>query len=169
MSSTSTTTSVYTLTQTATHLTDVIMGAIADILGELRIDLTSLYRDWKQDEAAIKAWIMERSLKCVVVECHRPGGAIDPVIEFPVSYKTDGTTDNVFTADRAAFARYRAKLDRVPPGTTFRLVCTFHRTASDQPGWSSTTRASTAGLDALRYGTLGRGPHGSVEMRYLHS
>ena len=55
--STSTSTTTHTRTETAVYLTDVVMGTIADILSDLRVDLTSLYRDWKQDEAAIAAWV----------------------------------------------------------------------------------------------------------------
>jgi hypothetical protein len=73
-------TSTTTRTHTATYLTDVIMGAIAD--------------------------------------------------------KTSGTSDAEFTASRARLARFRAKLDRVPVGTTFRLFCTFNGPHTPQPGWS---------------------------------
>lgn len=94
---TSTSTTTYTRTNTAVYLTDVVMGAIADILGQLRIDLTTLYRDWKQDEAAIKAWIEEGSLKEVVLQCHQPNGTVAPIIEFPVSYQASGVGDASFT------------------------------------------------------------------------
>jgi hypothetical protein len=63
-----TSTSATTRTHTATYLTDLILGAIADILADLRIDLTTLYRDWTQDEHAISAWILEGSLEEVVFE-----------------------------------------------------------------------------------------------------
>ena len=114
MSPTSTSVSTYTRTQTATYLTDVVMGAIADILSDLKIDVTVLYRDWKQDEAAIAAWIEEESLQQVVLECHQPNGTVAPIIEFPVAYTETGKGDATFTADRAALARYRAKLDGFP-------------------------------------------------------
>lgn len=165
--STSTRASVHTITETAVYLTDVVMGTIADILGTLKIDITRLYKNWKQDSSAISAWIGEQSLKEVVLECHRPDGTVAPVIEFPVSYRSDGTGDAKFVADRAAMARYRAKLDTVPAGTTYNIICTFYRTSSDQPGWSSTTRASTADLSAHAFGTLASGPGASMSMRYL--
>lgn len=38
----------------------MVMGAIAAVLGHLRFDLT-LYRDWSQDEAAIRTRIEEGS------------------------------------------------------------------------------------------------------------
>jgi hypothetical protein len=164
----STSTSTYTRTQTAVFLTEVVMGAIADILADLRIDLTTLYRDWKQDEAAIAAWIGEGSLEQLVLECHQPAGTVSPVLEFPVSYRSGGAADAKFTADRAALARYRAKLDRVPAGTVFRLLCTFSRNPSPQPGWERATCASTSGLRSLRFGTLASAPHASLGLRYLH-
>jgi hypothetical protein len=168
VSSASTSTNTYTRTNTAVFLTEVVMGAIADILADLRIDLTTLYRDWKQDEAAIAAWIEEGSLEQVVLECHQPGGTVAPVLEFPVAYRGNGAADAKFTADRAALARYRAKLDRVPVGTVFRLLCTFSKTPSSQPGWERGTRTSTSGLRSLRFGTLASAPHASLSLRYLH-
>jgi len=168
MSSTSTSVSTYTRTQTATYLTDVVMGTIADILADLKIDVTVLYRDWKQDEAAIAAWIEEESLQQVVLECHQPNGTVAPIIELPVAYTATGKGDATFTADRAALARYWAKLERVPSGTTYGLICTFRTTRTPQPGWGPTTRASTDGLKSLKFGTLASAPHAALSLRYLH-
>lgn len=165
---TSTSTRTFTRTNTAVYLTDVVMGAIADILGQLRIDLTTLYRDWSQDEAAIRTWIEEGSLKEVVLQCRQPNGTVAPIIEFPVTYRADGIGDASFTADRASLARYRAKLSTVPAGTTYNIVCTFSAAHATMPGWSPTTRASTVGLMSMRFGTLGSAPHASVDLRYLH-
>lgn len=167
MSFTSTSVSTYTKTQTATYLTEVVMGTIASILADLRIDITVLYKDWKQDETAIAAWIEEGSLQQVVLECSQPNGVISPIFEFPVTYTLSGKGDATFTADRAALARYLAKLERVPAGTTFRLICTFRKEHSAQVGWGSTNRASTDGLKSLTYGTLSSAPHAVLAMRYL--
>lgn len=163
-----TTTSTYTRTHTAVYLTEVILGAIGDILAHLGIDLTYLYSNWERDEAAIKKWIEEESLKEVILECYRPDGTVRPVIEFPVSYQTTGRADIAFTEHRAALARYRAKIDSVPRGTTFRLFCTFRKSHTPMPGWSAGTRASTSGLNSMSFGTLASAPHGNVGMRYLH-
>lgn len=165
---TSTYTYSYTRTHTATHLTDVILGAITDILADLGINMERLHRDWVQNENAIKAWIEEGSLDTVVLECHQPSGAVVPVIEFPVSYTTSGAGDAEFTASRARLARFRAKLDRVPPGTIYKLVCTYNWPCSDQPGWGPGQRASTDGLRSITFGTLGSAPHASTGMRYHH-
>jgi hypothetical protein len=166
---TSTFTYAYTRTHTATHITEVILGSIADILADLGITMDRFHRNWVQNENAIKAWIEEGSLKEVVLECHRPSGAVDPVIEFPVSYTASGTGDAEFTASRARLARFRAKLDRVPSGTTYQLFCTFTGYHSPQTGWVAGTRASTSGLRGITFGTLGTAPHASTGMRYLHS
>lgn len=165
--STTTSTATYTITQTAVYLTDVILGAISDVLGELGINATRLYTDWDQDQAAIKAWIKERSLEQVILECHQPSGKVAPVIEFPVTYVAGGTGDRTFTADRAGLARYRAKIERVPTGTTFRLFCTFRTARTAQPGWNSGTRADTSGLRSLSFGTLATGSDAQAAMRYL--
>lgn len=166
---TSTFTYAYTRTHTATHLTEVILGSIGDILADLGITMNRFHQNWETDENAIRAWIEEGTLATVVLECHRPSGAVDPVIEFPLNYTTTGTGDVEFTASRARLARFLAKLDHVPTGTTYRLFCTFNGSHSPQPGWEPGTRASTAGLRGITFGTLAGGPHASAGMRYLHS
>jgi hypothetical protein len=164
---TATATTVHTRTHTATYLAEVILGTVGDLLADLGIGASRLYRDWDQDEAAIKQWIEEESLDTVVLECRQPSGKVAPVVEFPVSYTAYGLGDAAFTAQRAKLARYRAKLASVPTGTTFGLVCTFRRTRTPMPGWSPTTRASTAGLRATNFGVLASAPHASTSMRVL--
>jgi Bacterial HORMA domain 2 len=158
--------STYTRTHTATHLADVILGSIADILGTLGIDPTRVFADWDTDQRAISAWIEEGSLACVALECHQPGGAVAPIFEFPVSYIA-GEGDRKFTADRAALARYLAKLQSVPRGTVYRIFCTYHGYHSDQQGWSPGTRASVSGMRSYSFGTLAAGPHASAGLRYF--
>ena len=162
-----TATSTYTHTHTATHLADVILGSIADILGTLGLDPTRLFADWNTDQRAISNWIAERSLRCVALECHRPNGTVSPLFEFPVSYTGSGDRDRHFTADRAALAQYMAKLQSVPPGTTYRLFCAFHGHHSHQEGWTTGTRASTSGMQLHSFGTLATGPHGTAGLRYF--
>ena len=162
-----TATAAYTRTHTATHLADVILGSIADILGTLDLDATRLFADWDTDQRAISNWIKEGSLKCVVLECHQPNGTVSPIMEFPVSYTGTGEGDRQFTADRASLARYLAKLQSVPRGTTYRLFCSFHRPHSDQPGWGPGLRSSTSGMQSHSFGTLAAGPHAHAGLRYL--
>lgn len=166
MSHTATTTSTFTRTHTATHLSDVIMGSIADILGTLLIDATRLFSDWDTDQQAISAWIVEGSLRAVALECHQPDGSADPILEFPVAYQRSGEGDRQFTADRAALARYLAKLRTVPDGTNYRLYCSFNGPHSTQPGWSPATRASVDGMQSHSFGTLAGGPHANASLRY---
>jgi hypothetical protein len=164
---THTTVSSYTRTHTATHLADVILGSVADILGTLGIDATRVFADWDTDQRAISAWISEGSLACVALECHQPNGTVAPVLEFPVSYTGTGEGDRKFTADRAALARYLAKLQGVPKGTTYRLFCSYNGAHSSQPGWSPANRASLSGLRSFSFGTLASGPHASTSLRYF--
>ena len=159
--------STYTRTHTATHLADVILGSIADILGTLGIDATRVFADWDTDQRAISAWIEEGSLASVALECHQPGGAVAPIFEFPVSYSGTGEGDRKFTADRAALARYLAKLQTVPTGTVYRLFCTYNGSHSGQTGWSPGTRASLLGMRSYSFGTLAAGPHASAGLRYF--
>src|ERR1700742_2065091 len=114
MTPTQTSTTTHTRTRTATFLSELVMGTIGDILAQLGIDLTRLYRDWGQDQEAIKAWIEEGSLAMVILECQRPGGSVKPVFEFPISYEKGGGADKAFVESRASLARYRAKIDSVP-------------------------------------------------------
>ena len=166
MTSSRTAVSTYTRTHTATHLADVILGSIAAILGTLGIDPTRLFADWPTDHKAILAWIEEGSLKCVALECHRPDGRVDTIFEFPVSYTVSGVGNRQFTADRAALARYLAKLRGVPRGTSYRLFCNFNGPHSEQIGWSAGTRASMDGMRSSSFGTLAAGPHAGAGMRY---
>ena len=159
--------STYTRTHTATHLADVILGSIADILGTLGIDATRVFADWDTDQRAISAWIEEGSLASVALECHQPGGAVTPIFEFPVLYIGTGEGDRKFTADRAALARYLAKLQNVPRGTVYRLFCSYSGSHSDQTGWSPGTRASLSGMRSYSFGTLAAGPHASAGLRYF--
>lgn len=155
-----------TRTHTATHLTGIVMGSLNDILSHLGIDASHLLQRWETDERAIANWIEERSLKAVILECHRPNGIVDPVIEFPVTYTRDGPQTADFTASRARLARYLHKLGTVPRGTRYALFCTFHRQCTPQPGWSPGRRQSTGGMRSTSFGTLGRAPDARAEMRH---
>jgi hypothetical protein len=159
--------SAYTRTHTATHLADVILGSIADILGTLGIDATRVFADWDRDQRAISAWIEEGSLASVALECHQPGGTVAPVFEFPVSYVGTGEGDRKFTADRASLARYLSKLQTVQTGTVYRLFCSYNGSHSDQAGWGPGTRASLAGTRSYSFGTLAAGPQASAGLRYF--
>lgn len=164
---THTSTTTFTRTHTAIHLADVILGSVADILSTLGIDPTRLFGDWENDQQAISNWIEEGSLKCVVLECQQPSGTVSPVLEFPVSYDGIGQGNRKFTADRAALACYLAKLQTVPDGTRYSLVCTFHRPPSEQEGWGRGSRASVSGMRSHSFGRLAAGPHASADLRYL--
>ena len=166
--STATTTYVVTRTHTATHLSNAIAGAIAEILTHLGISARSLMSDWSTEyDPAIRAWIIEGSLKKVIVECHRPGGAVDPVLEFPIEYYGDGSGS--LSHRHVALARQWAKLRSVPTGTTFKVICSYNGPHSDQPGWAPAQRASTSALRSVSLGTLATGPHASASIRYLTS
>jgi hypothetical protein len=165
--STATHTTTHTRTHTATYLSDVIMGAIGDILGSLGIDPGRFFTDWDQDQRAIAAWINEGSLKEVILECHRPDGTVRPVFEFPLIYGANGQGAANFVNSRAAFARYQAKLASVPSDTQYRLFCTFSGAHTSQPGWHSGNRSSTDGLRSTSFGSLAEAPHASASLRYL--
>lgn len=83
---TSTSTYTYTIAHTATYLSEVIMGEIGDLLATLGIVAHDAER-WDLDQRAITAWIVERSLKQVDLECHRPDGRVRPIFQFPIIYR----------------------------------------------------------------------------------
>ncbi len=160
-----TSTAVYTRVHTATYLTEVVLGAIGDILAHLGLTLGNHQANFAQNEAAIMQWIAEQSLEMVTLECTTSTGKLVLAAEFPVTYAGSDQQRSEFVSSRAALARYRAKLACVPAGTTYRLVCTFRTAASDMPGWSSTTRASTAGLNCYSFGNLASAPHAAASLR----
>ena len=165
---TATTTYVVTRTHTATHLSNAVAGAIAEILTHLGISARSIMSEWSTEyDPAIRAWIIEGSLEKVVVECHRPSGSVDPVLEFPIEYYNDGSGN--LSHRHVALARQWAKLKSVPTGTTFKVICAYNGPHSDQPGWGPAQRASTAALRSVSLGTLAAGPHASASVRYLTS
>jgi hypothetical protein len=152
----------YTITQTATYLSEMIMGEISNLFAQLGITPNNAAR-WKLDESAIAAWIEEGSLDTVVLECRRPDGTVRPIFEFPITYRS--SADGTFENSRAAIARARTKISSVPRGTTYRLFCTFRFPSSDQPGWFAGTRASTDGLRSTSFGVLADAPHARADLR----
>jgi hypothetical protein len=135
------------------------------VLGHLGLPTRALINEWYDYyDPALCAWIEERSLKCVVVECHRPGGKIEPVLEFPIEYTSSSAE---LSHRHVALARQWAKLTRVPSGTTFKVICQYNGYHSPQPHWGPTTRASTAGMRSVTLGTLAEGPGASASIRYL--
>ncbi len=164
-----TATSLHTRVHTATYLTDIVLGAISDILGHLGLDLTRHYTQFAENEAAIAQWITEQSLEKVILEVARPSGALAFAAEFPITYVGNEQQRGEFVSSRAALARYRAKFASLPAGCSYRLVCTYRATASNMPGWSPTTRASTAGLNSFSFGSLADAPHASASLRIFMS
>ncbi|MBF4592011.1 hypothetical protein [Curtobacterium sp. VKM Ac-1395] len=165
MTSTSTSTTTYTRTQTATHLADVLMSTVAEILIILGIDTTRYFNQLATDQRAIQAWITEGSLKALNVECVSPAGDLIAKFEFTVSYAPANAGATAFTTTQKQAARYTAKVAAMPPGTTYRLVCTFNSARTPQPGWDPATLASTAHLSGRTIGTLASAPHASTSTR----
>jgi hypothetical protein len=162
MSAVATQTRISTRTHTATHLADIVLGCLGDLLGYLGLDSSRFQRNFDRNERAITAWIEEGSLAEVVLECHRPNGETRPVFEFQVTYDSGGAG---FVDARGAFARYRPKIGSVPNGTTYSLICTFNGPHSSQDGWGPANRASTDSLRSTSLGTLGEGPHARLAGR----
>ena len=161
-----TSTFAYTInrTHTATHLSSAIAGALAEVLTHLGISARTLMETWDTSyDPAIRTWIEEGSLQQVVLECHRPGGSIEPIFEFPIEYEDDGSVH--FSHRHTALARLWAKLNRAPAGTTWKIICQYRSTPTKMDGWSDTYRSSTAELRSFTLGTLATGPHAAVSLR----
>lgn len=163
--STATSTRVVTRTHTAVHLSNAIFGGITEVLSHLGLSPKRLIDEWHTDyDPAIRAWIYEGSLACVVLECHRPGGVVEPIFEFPIVY-TSGSAE--LSQRHVALARLWAKIDSVPLGTSFGIICQYNGPHTPQPNWGPATRASTSGLRSVTLGTLAEGPGASASVRWL--
>jgi len=159
---TSTTTRTYTTTHTATFLTDVARDGITRLLEHLGVGAGRIVTDWRSlYEPAIRAWIEERSLKAIVVECTTPAGRTTHY-EFRVDYTDGGGT---FRNRMATMVDYFAKVGKLPAGTRWRVVCRYNGWHSDQPGWSPTSLNDLSGL-AMSLGTVGRAPHANLDFTY---
>lgn len=153
-----------TRVHTATHLSNAIAGAIAEILTHLGISARSIMSAWENEyDPAVRAWIEEGSLAQVVVQCHRTNGTIEPIFEFPIQYFTDGSA--TLSHRHVALARSWVKLNKVPSGTTCAIICQYRFTPKEMPGWTSAKRAATGHLRSVTLGTLASGPHASASIR----
>lgn len=159
-------TSTNTRTQTAVFLTDTIMGSFSSFVAALGLSSAYLDGHWQTIEDGLAMWIEEGSLKQVTLE-FGPQDRPHAVFEIPVKYEWNGSGDVGFVANKARLARYLAKLESVPAGTSYRVVASHNGTYTSLPGWTSTTAADTSGMSSFGLGGLGRAPDGSVSGRYL--
>ena len=166
MTSTFTTTSTRTFTHTATHLAGVMISALAETLLAIGVSSDRATRVHGY-EAAIRAWIEERSLGKVRVTLTPPGGAETAAYAFYIDY-TAWDPDQEFRDQLARIRRQLAKEPRVRSGTDFDVVAFARpdRTLSNQPGWRTTNRTLPPFGDGYRHGTAGSGPGASAS---LHS
>lgn len=161
---TATATHLVTRVHTATHLSNAVAGAIADILNRLGISSRQLMVDWPgQYDSAIRAWIEEGSLASVRVECTRPDGVAEPIFEFPIDYFDDGSVE--LSHRHVALARQWVKINSVPSGTTIVVKCSYSGAHTPQPGWGPCALAPTAHLQHINFGTLAAGPYASASVR----
>lgn len=158
---TSTSTHTYTRTHTATFLTDVVLSTLTQVMSHLGLNSSRLRNEWAIEYApAIRAWLAEGSLRTVVLECTTPAGRKER-FDLPVEY-IDGTGSFRDRAGRVL--RYLDKVNRLPSGSTWRIVCQYNGGHTPQPGWGSTSLDAPTGL-AMSLGTVGRAPHATVGLR----
>lgn len=162
---TSTATRILTRAHTAVHLAGAIQGAIAEILTHLGLSARSLLDTWdRRYEPAIRTWIAEGSLANVVVEVHQPSGRVVPIFEFPITYHADGSGS--LSHRHVAAARHWIKVNKVPTGSSYTIICTYNGPHTPQDGWNPTSRTSTSAMRSVTIGTLAAGPHASASARY---
>lgn len=161
MMTTSTISRTTTIVHTATYLTDAIFGTMSTLLEHLGLDALTLAREWENTYApAIRAWIQERTLKEVVLECTTPAG-VKQRFDFAVDY-TDG--GGGFRNRMQVLSGYYGKIASLPARTTWRIVCTYYPGRTPQPGWSATTLDAGVG-PSMSLGTLARAPHAQVSLK----
>jgi hypothetical protein len=89
------------------------------------------------------------------------------VFNVPLSYKVSGAGDITFITSQARLTRALAKLESVPPGTSYRVVVTYRGSHSTVDGWSLTSAADTSRMGSYALGGLASGPDASASMIYF--
>jgi hypothetical protein len=105
------------------------------------------------DEAAISAWIEQRSLGKVRITLTAPGGTETAAYAFEIDY-TAWDPDQRLRDQLARIRRQIAKEPRVRSGTDFNVIA-YPRAGwvlSDQPGWSTTNRLLPTFSGGYRHG-----------------
>jgi hypothetical protein len=137
--STSVGTRTATHTQTATHLSDAILGSFSTILARLGLSDFYLARHWATIENGLTTWIEEGSLDAARLEIGSPTDP-DAVFDVPIEYRYTGEGNIEFVTSQARLARAMAKLAAVPAGAEYRVVVTHCCQHSEVSGWSETSR-----------------------------
>jgi len=160
-----TTTATRTFTQTATHLAGVVVSALAETLLTIGVSVDRVSRVYGY-EAAISAWIEERSLGKVRITLTTPGGVETAAYAFEIDY-TVWDADQEFRDQLARIRRQICKEPRVRTGTDFNVIAfpRAGRVLSDQSGWSTMNRLLPTFSSGYRHGTAGSGPGAAAVLR----
>ncbi len=158
--------STSTRTQTAVHLTDIITGAFSHIVAHMGTSPGYIHQHWATIELGLMTWIEEGSLSDVSLEFGDPRTPV-AIFEIPLQYRFTGTGDVEFVASRARLARLMAKIDKVPVGTSYRVVANHDGPHAEVAGWSTTTAADRHGLSSYNLGSLGSGPEAAASLKHL--
>jgi hypothetical protein len=163
--STYTTTTVRTFTHTATHLSGVIVSALAETLLSIGVSVERASRVYVY-ESAISAWIQERSLDKIRISLIAPGGVETAAYAFEISY-TAWDPDREFRDQLGRIRRQVAKEPRVRGGTDFIVIASPRPgwSLSDQLGWSTVNHSLPTFSGGYRHGTAGSGPGASEVLR----
>lgn len=152
-------------TRTAVHLTDAITGGFAFIISHLGLSTSYMDCNWTAIEGGLMTWIDEGSLAGVYLEFGSPADPV-AVFEVPIEYRFTDQANEEYVANRVRLARLAAKIQRVPIGTSYRVVVSHNGSHTDVDGWSSTTLADRSRLRSHNLGTLGSGPDAVASLIY---
>jgi hypothetical protein len=160
-----TATRIATRTQTAVHLTDLVLGAFSHIVAQLGLSSAYLDRHWTVIEDGLKTWIDEGMLEWVRLEVGSKSNPSD-VFNVPITYTTSGSGDISFVTSQARIARALAKFDPQTSGSSYRVAVKTSPGATEVDGWESTTAADLSGMASYALGGLGGGPGASASLSH---
>jgi hypothetical protein len=156
-----------TRVRTAVHLTDAIIGTFQNIVASLGLAPDYVQTRWDTIERGLTTWITEGSLDEVSFE-FGPQAHPDAVFVVPLSYTVSGDGDVSFVTNQARLARLMAKVESVPPGTSYRMVVSHKGSYASVDGWKDTTAADTSALvSSFAMGNIASGPDASASLNYL--
>jgi hypothetical protein len=153
-----TTTFTYTFTNTATHLSGVIVACFTELLAYLGLDTRDLVMNQDFYESAIAFWIEERTLGAVRIEIYLGSTCID-YLHFPITYSVFDVDARIADGlDR--IRRQKAKLHSLRSGCRFQVIVTARPgfTPSHRAGWGPLGRPLVSLGTEQSFGTVARAP-----------
>jgi hypothetical protein len=137
-------TQTYTLTHSATYLTDRMLTAFKDVLRDMGLDPSQLAGDWPTLERGIKTWLGTSDLRSLDLDVYDP--TTDRLVsrnKFTIDYSAGG---DEFWEDGDAIRAQIKKAGPIPSKCRYTIVADTKPGRPDVPGWSKCTQRSADGL-----------------------